>query len=102
MGAGVRSILLSPRVHVDIGGRGVLFWRSIILRRGRSLFGCRQRCRRQRGSMASGRYVRACRRHRLVYVGASTGARSTFRCKWSPEKEKSKLASRRRGMSEII
>jgi hypothetical protein len=44
IGAGVRGILLSPCVHVDIGGRGVLFRRRIILRRGRSLFGRRRRC----------------------------------------------------------
>jgi hypothetical protein len=35
-------------------------------------------------------------------MGASTGARGTFRCKRSPEKEKGKLVSRRRGIPEIM
>jgi hypothetical protein len=52
--------------------------------------------------MAGGRYVEACRRHRLVYIGASTGTGGTFQRKRSTDKEKSKLASRRRGMAEII
>jgi hypothetical protein len=42
------------------------------------------------------------RRRRLIYIGASTGARGTFWCKRSPEKEKSKLASRRREIPKII
>jgi hypothetical protein len=46
--------------------------------------------------MAGGRYIGACRRRQLVYVGASIGTRGTFRCKRSPEKEKSKLVSIRR------
>jgi hypothetical protein len=51
--------------------------------------------------MAGGRYVRACRRRRLVYVGASTGTRGTFQRKRSPKEEKSKLVSRRR-ILEVI
>jgi hypothetical protein len=35
-------------------------------------------------------------------MGATTGARGTFRCKRSPEKEKDKLVSRRRGIPEIM
>jgi hypothetical protein len=52
--------------------------------------------------MAGGWYVRAHRRRRLVHIGASTGARGTFRCKRSPEKERSKLIIRRRRIPEII
>jgi hypothetical protein len=52
--------------------------------------------------MAGGWYVWAHRRRRLIYVGASTRARGTFRCKRSPEKEKSKLVSRRGRILEII
>jgi hypothetical protein len=33
-------------------------------------------------------------------MGASTGARGTLRSKWSPEKEKNKLVSKRRQMPE--
>jgi hypothetical protein len=51
--------------------------------------------------MAGGRYVGACRRRRLVYVGASTGTGGMFQRKRSPEKEKSKLVSRRR-IPEVI
>jgi hypothetical protein len=40
-------------------------------------------------------------RRRLVCMGAGTGARGTLRSKWSPEKEKNKLVSRRREMLEI-
>jgi glycine/D-amino acid oxidase-like deaminating enzyme len=36
------------------------------------------------------------RRRRLVCMGASTRARGTLRSKWSPEKDKNKLVSRRR------
>jgi hypothetical protein len=35
-------------------------------------------------------------------MGASTRARGTLQSKWSPEKEKDKLVSRRRGIPEII
>jgi hypothetical protein len=52
--------------------------------------------------MACSWNVWAHRRCRLIYIGAGTGARGTFWCKRSPEKEKSKLASRRRGIPEII
>jgi hypothetical protein len=52
--------------------------------------------------MACSGNVWAHRRHRLVYVGASTGATGTFRRKRSPEKEKSKLVSRRKRIPEII
>jgi hypothetical protein len=51
--------------------------------------------------MAGGRNVGACRRHRLVNVGASTGTAGMFRCKRSPEEEKSKLVSRRRILEAI-
>jgi hypothetical protein len=52
--------------------------------------------------MTGGRYVGACRRRRLVCIGASTGTGGTFWCKRSPEEEKNKLVIRRRNMSEII
>jgi hypothetical protein len=52
--------------------------------------------------MAGSWNVWAHRRRRIIYIGASTGARGTFRCKRSPEKEKSKLVSRRRGILKII
>jgi hypothetical protein len=51
--------------------------------------------------MAGGRNVGACRRRRIVNVGASTGTGGTFRRERSPEEEKSKLVSRRR-ISEAI
>jgi hypothetical protein len=52
--------------------------------------------------MAGGWYVWVHRRRWLVHVGASTGARGMFRCKRSPQKEKSKLIIRRRRILEII
>jgi hypothetical protein len=52
--------------------------------------------------MAGGWYVRPHRRRRLVHIGASTRARGIFRCKRSPEKERSKLIIRRRRIPEII
>jgi hypothetical protein len=46
--------------------------------------------------MTGGRYVGACWRRWLVYIGAGTGTGGTFRRKRSPEEEKSKLVSIRR------
>jgi hypothetical protein len=51
--------------------------------------------------MAGSWDIWAHRIRRLVCMRASTGARGTLRSKWSPEKEKSKLVSRRREMPEI-
>jgi hypothetical protein len=50
--------------------------------------------------MAGSWDVWAHRRRQLVCMGAGTGARGALQSKWSPEKEKSKLVSRRRKMLE--
>jgi hypothetical protein len=83
-----RRTLLSPRVHVDVGGRDILFWRRIVHRRGSSLVRCRRRCRRWGGRMAGRGYVGGRRCCWLGNLRAATRARSLFRCKRSPEKEK--------------
>jgi hypothetical protein len=57
IGAGIRNILLSPYVHVDIGGRTVLFRQRVVLRRGGSLLWRRQRCSRRRGNRAHRRHI---------------------------------------------
>jgi hypothetical protein len=83
-----RRFLLSPRVHVDVGGRDILFRRRIVLRRGGGLVRRRQRCRRRGGRVTSRWYVGGGSFRRLGNLRAATRARSLFRCKRSPEREK--------------
>jgi hypothetical protein len=80
--------LLSPHVHMDIGGRNALFPWRVVLRRGGSFLERRRRCSRRRGNWAHCRHIRARRRRRLISMRAGTGAGGMQRSKWSSEEEK--------------
>jgi hypothetical protein len=67
-----RRILLSPRVHVDVGGRVVLLWWRIVLRWGSGFIGRRRRCRRRGSSVTCRGYVGGGSSHRLFNIGAGT------------------------------
>jgi hypothetical protein len=86
--AGVWGILLSPRVHVGIRGRSVVFRRRAIPRWSSSLVGRGQRCPARRRNQTYGRHIRACRRRRLLSVWGGTRTGSMFQNQWSPEEEK--------------
>jgi hypothetical protein len=83
-----RGFLLSPRVHVDVGGRVVLLRRRIVLRRGGGSIRRRRRCRRRGGRVTGRGYVGGRSGRWLGNLRAATRARSLFRRKRSPEKEK--------------
>jgi hypothetical protein len=92
---------LSPRVHVDIGGRSVVFWRRAVPRRGGSIVGHGRRCPRRRSDWAHGRCIRACRRRRFLCVWGGTRTGGVLRSQRSSEEEKSKLENRGRRMQKI-
>jgi hypothetical protein len=96
-----RRTLLSPRVHVDVGGRGFLFRRRIVPRRGSSFVRRGRRCRRRGVRVTCRRYVGGNRGCWFGSLRAATGARSLIRSKRSPEKrENTKLVIKARDMSE--
>jgi hypothetical protein len=88
MDIGGRRFLLSPRVHMDVGGRVMLFQRRIVPRRRRGFLRHGRRRRRRRGAVTCIRCIWTCRRRRLGNLRAATRARSLFRRKRSPEREK--------------
>jgi hypothetical protein len=83
-----RRTLLSPRVHVDVGGRDILFRRRIVLLRGGGLVRRRRRCRRRGGRVTCRWYVGGGSFRRLGNLRAATRVRSLFRRKRSPGRKK--------------
>jgi hypothetical protein len=82
---------LSPRVHIDIGGRSIMFRRRADPYRSRSLIGHERRCPHQRSNRTHGRRIRAYRRHRFLCMRGGTRTGGVFRNQWSPKGGKSKL-----------
>jgi hypothetical protein len=77
--ASIWGILLSPRVHVDMGGRSVMFRRRAVPRRRCSFAGRRQTCPGRGSNRTHCQYIRARRRCRLLSMRRSTRTRSMFR-----------------------